>query len=46
MSFNHGERNGLRNDSLNKENLTKDRGHVLRREELSLKDLELGVAVG
>ena len=33
MSQEHSRTNGTRNDSLNNENLTKDRGRVLRREE-------------
>ena len=33
MSQEHSRTNGMQNDSLNNENLTKDRGRVLRREE-------------
>ena len=46
MSCDYRERNGARNSCVYQENLEIDREHVLRREELSLKDLELGVAVG
>ena len=38
MSQEHSRTNDTQNDSLNNENLMKDRGPVLRREELFLKD--------
>ena len=41
MSFDHKERNGSRNDCVNKENLEKIHEHVLRREERFLKKTKL-----
>ena len=38
MSQEHSQTNDTQNDYLNNENLTKDRGPVLRHEELFLKD--------
>ena len=37
MSYEHRETNGTRNDSLNMENLVKNRERVLRHEERPLK---------